>query len=163
MPKAKLTPKQALARLRKYCAYQERCHAEVRSKLLDLGVYGSDLEEIIVTLIQDGFLNEERFAKIYAGSKFRIKKWGRNKIRHALRMKKVSTYCIQKGMEEIDEQDYTDTLRMVIRKKMQQKEGTHYVRINHAAKYAISRGYEADMVWKLIKQIENEQKKGGEK
>jgi regulatory protein len=66
-------------KLRHYCAYQERCHEEVRTKLLSLKIYGSDLEEIINKLIEDDFLNEERFAKAYAGGKFRIKKWGRER------------------------------------------------------------------------------------
>ena len=64
----------ALKKLQRYCVYQERCHQEVRQKLLDLGIYGDDLEDIIVELIEDNFLNELRFAQMYAGGKFRIKK-----------------------------------------------------------------------------------------
>jgi regulatory protein len=96
----------ALLKLQAYCAYQDRCHSEVRSKLLDLGIYGDDLEDIIVALIEDNFLNEERYARSYARGKFRIKQWGRLRIRRELKFRKISDYCIRKAMEEIDENDY---------------------------------------------------------
>ena len=82
----------ALKKLQRYCAYQERCHQEVRQKLLDLGIYGDDLEDIIAELITDNFLNELRFAQIYAGGKFRIKKWGRHRIRQELKKRKYRKY-----------------------------------------------------------------------
>ena len=95
-----------LNKLRHYCAYQERCHEEVRTKLLSLKVYGDGLEEIINQLISEDFLNEERFAKAYAGGKFRMKKWGRGKIIQGLKARKISDYCIKQGMSEIPEEDY---------------------------------------------------------
>ena len=67
----------ALQKLQRYCAYQDRCHQEVRAKLLSLGVYGDEMEEIIVSLIEDKFLDEERFARSFARGKFRLKQWGR--------------------------------------------------------------------------------------
>ena len=81
-----------------YCAYQERSQMEVRNKLNELCVRNDAAEEIIAKLIQDNFINEERFACVYAGGKFRIKKWGRNKIRQALKSKGVSDYCCKKGL-----------------------------------------------------------------
>ena len=95
MKKAKkyISPEDALAKLQRYCAYQDRCHQEVRTKLIDLGVFGDTLEEIITDLIKDNFLNEERFARSYARGKFRMRKWGRIKIRQELKLRKISDYC----------------------------------------------------------------------
>lgn len=87
----KLTPASALKKIEKYCAYQERCHEEVRSKLYTFGLGADDVEEIITKLIQSNFLNEERFARAYCGGKFRQKKWGRLKIIRELKKKKLAT------------------------------------------------------------------------
>ena len=107
----------ALTRLQRYCAYQDRCHQEVRNKLLELGIFGDDLEEIIYDLIQENFLNEERYARSFARGKFRIKKWGRNRIRQELKMRNISDYCLRKAMTEIEENQYLNVLREVLRKK----------------------------------------------
>ena len=95
-----LTKEQALQKLRQYCAYQERSHKEVQQKLWDLGVKRMDHDEIISTLIEEDYLNEERFAKAFAGGKFRMKDWGRKKILYALKEKGVSEYNIKKAMKE---------------------------------------------------------------
>jgi regulatory protein len=97
MGKGEVTKTMAIGRMQRYCAYQERCHSEVRSKLLEIGMRGTELEEVIAMLIQEGFLNEERFARLYARSKFRQVQWGRVKIELALKQKQVSDYCIRKG------------------------------------------------------------------
>ncbi|HCM75832.1 MAG TPA: RecX family transcriptional regulator, partial [Cytophagales bacterium] len=78
--KQKLTPQQGLQKIYHYCAYQERSHKEVRNKLYDYGLWGSEVEDLLTRLITEDFLNEERFAKSFAGGKFRMKKWGRIKI-----------------------------------------------------------------------------------
>ena len=138
-------------KLRHYCAYQERCHEEVRTKLLSLKIYGSDLEEIINKLIEDDFLNEERFAKAYAGGKFRIKKWGRGKIINELKKRKVSAYCIKKGMEEIGEEDYLNTLNKLLSATIKKyKTNNDYETKNKVARYLISRGFESELVWGMI-------------
>ena len=110
----------ALQKMQRYCAFQERCHSEVRQKLLELSVYGDTLEEIIAELIADNYLNEERFARSYARGKFRTKAWGRNRIKQELKMRRVSEYCIRKGLEEIEEDDYLATLEKVIHKKLEE-------------------------------------------
>ncbi|MDX1685750.1 MAG: regulatory protein RecX, partial [Saprospiraceae bacterium] len=107
---------QVLERLQKYCAYQERCHSEVRNKLLNMKVYGDDLEEIISQLVQENFLNEERFARSFARGKFRMKRWGRYRIKLELKRRDISEYCINKAMSEIDEQDYLSTLDDLVEK-----------------------------------------------
>jgi len=94
---------EALVKAQKYCAYQERSHTEVRTKLLNLGQRGHDLEEIMTTLIEKGFLNEERYAVAYAGGKFRIKQWGKNKIVQQLKMRHISDYSIKRSMQQIED------------------------------------------------------------
>ena len=104
-------------------------------------------------LISDNFLNEERFAKAFVGGKFRIKKWGRIKIKIELKKRKISDYCIKKGMQEIDEDDYLKTLQEILLKKLKENpKGKEQVRNYKAAQYAISRGFEGDLVWETIKE-----------
>jgi len=148
----------ALKKLQRYCAYQERCHKEVRNKLLNLGIYGDDLENIIVDLISDDFLNEERFAKMYAGGKFRIKKWGRVRITQELKLRRISAYCIRKAMEEIEEEDYIKTLHQVFEKRLKYiKEENEFKTNTNLGKYAISRGFESHIVWREVKQRNEEE------
>jgi regulatory protein len=86
-----------LEKLKHFCAYQERSHKDIRSKLLELKIYGNELENYIAILIEENFLNEERFAKLYAGGKFRMKHWGRVKIRYGLKQHLVSEYCLKQA------------------------------------------------------------------
>lgn len=92
--------------MRRYCAAQERCHSEVRNKLLKMHVYGDELEEIMAQLVRDDFLNEERYARSFARGKFRMNHWGRFKIRMHLRQKGVSDFSIKQGLSEIDDEEY---------------------------------------------------------
>lgn len=145
---------EALRRMQRYCAYQERSHKEVRSKLLNLGIYGDSLEEIMAQLITDNFLNEERFARAYARGKFHMKQWGRRRILQELKFRDISEYCIRKAMEEIPETDYLETLEEVIRKKNDKITDTdNFVRQNKIAQYAISRGFEPDLVWEAVNHL----------
>src|SRR6187549_2075381 len=96
-----LTPAQSLQVMRKYCAYQERCHQEVRTRLLEYGVRGNDLENVMIKLIEEDFLNEERFAIAFARGKFRMNDWGMKKIEMELKMRGVSAYCIRKALDQI--------------------------------------------------------------
>jgi len=152
--KFKTEKDRALEKLQKYCAYQDRCHQEVRTKLISIEVYGDDLEDIMATLIEENFLNEERFARSYARGKFRIKRWGRVRIKQELKKRYISAYCIRKAMEEIQEEDYIDTLIKVLEKKKKQlKEKNPFVLRGKLAKYAISRGFESSVVWEMVKTL----------
>ncbi len=145
-----MTQEEAFNKLLKYCTYQERCHEEVRSKLLSLKVYGNDLEQVMSRLIEHHFLNEERYAKTYAGSKFRQMQWGRIKITLQLKFRKISEYCIREAMKEIDQDDYIKTLRQLIEKRKQQVKGDRNA-IHKTAQHLIGKGYEPDLVWKELK------------
>jgi regulatory protein len=143
---------EAFAKMQRYCAYQERCHQEVRSKLIELGIYGQDLEDIIAGLIGDNFLNEERFARTFARGKFRIKQWGRNRIRQELKSRGISDYCLRKAMEEIGEEEYQISLESLLEKRAGiLDEEDDFVRKNKLAQYAIRRGYEPELVWEMLK------------
>ena len=149
-----LTKEQALQKLKHFCAYQERSQQEVRDKLYALGLHKADVEQTISLLITEGFLNEERFAIAFAGGKFRIKQWGRIKIKLALQQKKVSPYCINKGLNIIPEKDYLVCLEKIIAtysKKTTEKNSMK--RKYKIAQYVIGRGFEPELVWDAIKNI----------
>lgn len=151
-PKKKLTPNQALIRAEATCAYQERCQQEMRDKLYDWGLHSLEVENIIARLITDNFLNEERFAIAFAGGKFRIKKWGRIKIKLELKKRKISDYCIRKAMQQIDDTDYAKTIRDLIAKKSKEiKGGKEHIRKYKIAKFVASRGFEQDLIWEILK------------
>ena len=146
-----LSKADALVKLQRFCAYQERCHREVRSKLLDLGIYGNDLEEIIAALISDNFLNEERYARTFARGKFRIKQWGRQRILRELKQRDISEYCLRKAMEEIGEVEYQATLKTLLEKKAAMLGATNeFERKHKLAKFGVQHGFEPDLVWNCI-------------
>lgn len=151
--KKKLTPTEALARAYNFCAYQERSHNEVKQRLYDYGLHSDDVEQILSRLITEGFVNEERFAKAFAGGKFRIKKWGRLKIINELNSLGLSGNCINRGMKEILDEDYLKTLQQVLEKKSKlTSEPDQFKKRNKLAQYAIGRGYEPELVWRLVKE-----------
>jgi len=152
MSKKYISYDEALAKMQYFCAYQERCHQEVRQKLYDLGIYGEEIDEIIVDLIEDDFLNELRFAEQYAGGKFRIKKWGKHKIIRKLKSKAISKYSINKALEnEIEEEDYYKTLeRLITKKNKWLKEKNPYKRKQKLVRYAINKGYESSLAWEIV-------------
>jgi regulatory protein len=136
----------------RFCAYQERSHLEVKTKLFELGASRNESDEILSDLITQGFLNEERFARAYAGGKFRIKSWGRIKISHSLEAKGLTANCIKAGLKEIDEESYLKTLRELIKKKASQiEEGNPFVKRDRIAKYMIQKGFEPELVWTTLK------------
>jgi regulatory protein len=151
------TPAQAYEKISRYCAYQERSHKEVRNKLYEYGLHRGEVDEILTRLITDGFLNEQRFAKAFAGGKFRMKKWGRNKIVHELEAHGVAPKCIQMGLKEIDAADYRKTLTRLISKKLAEtKEVNPFKRKSLVARFAIGKGYEPETVWEMLKEMSSE-------
>ena len=143
--------KEPLIKAANFCAYQERTHKEVRKKLGELEVLGDDAEEIITYLIENNYLNEERFARVFAGSKFRQKKWGRIKIRQELKMRGMSEYCLKAGMSEIDGDDYMITLQEIIKKKSKDiKDSNKSIVRQKLVKFALSKGFENDLVFDVV-------------
>lgn len=138
-----------------FCVYQERTQDEVRKRLNEWHIWGDDAEEIISELITENFLNEERFARVFAGSKFRVKKWGRLKIRFELKKRKLTEYCIKAGLSEIDGDDYYETLKTLIEKKRwdYRTEKNESLLKQKLAKFAQSKGYENELIWEAIREV----------
>jgi regulatory protein len=144
----------AKVKISKYCAYQERAHAEVEQKLYSFGLYSSQVQELIAWLITENYLNEERFAIAFSGGKFRLKKWGKIKIRQHLKMKKVSEYSINNAISGIDEEDYQNTMKTLIKQKWAIVRANNIYELrNKVARYLINKGYEPEMVWDHTKNI----------
>jgi regulatory protein len=153
MIKKRLNKEEALQKLRHYCAYQERCHQEVKEKLYSFGLYKTDVDQAISTLIEENYLNEERFAVAFVGGYFRSKHWGRVKITHALKQKGVSAYCIKKGMQEIDDEAYEKTIKDLVEKKMEQLKGEGlqaYQKKYKVSQYMMQRGFETPLVQAVL-------------
>lgn len=147
-----LDKKQALAKAENFCAYQERSQKEVRGKLLDWGIRGDELEEIITELILNNFLNEERFAKQYVSGKFNIKKWGRIKIKQGLKLKGVPEKMIQKALYSMDDDDYSKVLEDLLTKKSQLlTESDAFKRKIKLMAYLQSKGFENDLILVALK------------
>ncbi|MFB1003873.1 MAG: regulatory protein RecX [Bacteroidia bacterium] len=151
--KIRYTPSQAKSKIAKYCAYQERCHQEVRDKLYSFGLSPDDVELLIYEMIQHDLLNEERFAVAFVRGKFIYKKWGRVKIKMELKRRKISDYCIKKGIKEIDGDKYEEVLQGLLEKKISSlKTIKGYQKNYKAAQFVMNKGYEGDIVWALIKE-----------
>lgn len=144
----------ALAKIYRYCAYQERSHQEVKNKLFSYGLHSDEVDQILSKLITEGFVNEERFAKAYAGGKFRMQRWGRLKIENELNALGVSSNCIRRGMKEIPDDDYKKTLQELLKKKNKLvSESDPFKKRNKVAQFAIGRGFEPELVWRMVKEI----------
>jgi len=143
----RLDYKETKARAERYCAYQERTQKEVRDKLYSLQADSNDIEPIISELITAGFINEVRFARQFAGGKFRIKKWGRNKIVREMKAKGLSSACINEGLKEIDEADYQETLEALAKNKFESTPGTDaFIRRQKTFRFLANKGYESDLI-----------------
>jgi len=149
MNSTKLTKDQALSKIKQYCAYQERCLSEVKEKLGSYNLDKQEVEEILSQLIEENYLNEERFAIQYAGSKFRMKQWGRVKIKHALKQKQVSDDCIKKALKEVNEDDYLKTLNKLAEQKLKTLKGEEniFIKKRKLQDYLLQKGYEGELVF----------------
>ena len=143
-----VTKEQALQKLKHYCAYQERSHLEVKEKLYSLGQRKQEVDMVIAQLIEEGYLNEERFAIQFAGGKFRMKQWGRKKIMQALKEKQVSPYCIKMALAQIDDEEYMETLNKQASKKWQSLKGEKniFIKKRKLQDYLLQKGFEYELV-----------------
>lgn len=141
----------ALPKAAAFCAYQERTQQEVRERLAEWAVYGDEAEEVIAELIAQNYLNEERFAKAFAGGKFRVKGWGKRKIQQHLKQRGISGYNLTQAMNEIETDDYRQTLMNLLDKKRQQlRDDNPLVIKQKLVRFALSRGYETDLIFSVL-------------
>lgn len=146
--KGALSLEQALQKARHYCGYQERCHSEVQEKLYSFGLRKNDVEQALATLIEENYLNEERFAVQFAGGRFRLKGWGRVRIKYELKQKQVSEYCIKKALASLEEEDYAKTLQKLAEQRWEalKDEENKFARKQKLRDYLLRKGYETDLV-----------------
>lgn len=151
----KFTPQQALPKAKHYCAYQERCHREVKDKLYGFGLNTKEVDQILSTLIEENYLNEERFAIQFAGGHFRTKNWGRVKISHALKQKQVSAYCIKKALKQIDEDEYLKTLEKLFEDKLRllKSEKNIFIKKRKLQDHLMQKGYETDLIREMMNKL----------
>lgn len=151
-----ITPLEALEKGRSFCAYQERSQHEVIEKLKSFRLTKDELNYVLLQLIQGDYLNEERFARAYATGKHRIKKWGRRKIKHQLKLKGLTDKCIQLGLSEIDPDEYLQNLeQLALHKQSMIKESNAYRKKQKLIAYLYGKGYESDLIQETLNTIIN--------
>ncbi|MDR0227741.1 MAG: RecX family transcriptional regulator [Flavobacteriaceae bacterium] len=153
-PNKHISTKEAIKKLESYCAYQDRCHSEVTTKLYTLNVPSNEHDEIIVYLIENKFLNEERFARSFARGKHRISAWGKNRIITELKIRKISNTLIKYALEEISDESYDETLDRISQSKWHSFQETD-VEKKKQKLYAFlyRKGYESDIIYDKIKEL----------
>lgn len=140
----------ALQKIKHYCGYQERCHAEVKDKLYSFGLYKDEVETMLSQLIEEDYLNEERYSIAFAGGHFRMKQWGKVKIKHAMQQHKISTYCINKALAAIADTDYENTLHKLAEAKQASLKGERndFIKKTKIRNYLMQKGYEPALITK---------------
>ena len=150
-PKKNWSLEEARGKLETFCSYQERCVWELRRKLFEKGVQGAASEKIIAELQANGFVDEERFARSYARGKFRMKKWGKARIRQELKLREINASTIQKGLSEIDGEEYVTVLEREAEKKWEKtKETDAYKKRYLLTKYLMGKGFEQDLIQEAL-------------
>ncbi|GAB4154560.1 MAG: regulatory protein RecX [Winogradskyella sp.] len=150
-PQSTYTVDEAQKKLENYCAYQERCHKEVRAKLEEMKMIPEAIDKIMVHLIQQNYLNEERFAKAFVRGKFRIKKWGKNRLIRELKFRDISKYAIDVALKDIKDEDYFETLDELTQKRIAQvTEKNPYKKKKKVADYLLYRGWESHLVYQKL-------------
>ncbi len=148
------TVEEAHQKLMHFCAYRDRSHKEVEDKLTNMRMIPEAKEKIIISLMHEGFLNEERFARSFARGKFRIKKWGRIRITQELKKREISTPIIKLGLSEINEIDYRKSLYELAEKKAEQiKESNPFKRKKKLADHLLRKGYESQLVFDCVNDL----------
>lgn len=148
------TVDEAKKRLERYCAYQERCHKEVSQKLYEMRMIPEARDLIIVHLLQHNFLNEERYAKAFVRGKFRIKKWGKQRLQLELKRKDINKTIIAIALKEIDTEEYLHTFNELAKKKLEAiSESNSQKRRKKLADYLFYRGWESQLVYDKIREL----------
>ena len=154
--KTRWTPDQALTELKRWCAVQERSHEEVKTKLIEKGVYGETIDQIIAELIAENFLNELRFAKAYVSGKFKMNGWGRNKIMAGLKQHKISAFNIRKSMETIGEDEYRELMTDTMMKKRRLLSVRGLTLKQKLFSYMVQKGFESSEIHALLSDFKEE-------
>ena len=137
----------------RYCQYQDRCQKEIRNKLYENGASKDEVAELMIELIESKLIDEERYARNFARGKFRIKNWGKRKIIFELKQDQISEYCIKKGLSEIDDEEYLQTLERLTERKIPEylKDKNLFTRRAKLQRYLSQKGYEQELIAEMIK------------
>ena len=145
------TIKETTEKIQSYCAIQDRCQWEVEKKMKEWGVSEIIIENILTDLILEKFVDEQRFSESFCRGKFRIKRWGKVKIKNELKIRKISKNCIDKGLLQIENKEYLEVLKyLYIKKKNSLKDSNQFIRKGKIAKHLQQKGFESNMIWELI-------------
>lgn len=145
----------ATQKIKYYCAYQERSHKEVREKLYSFGLYKNEVEQLVADMVESDYLNEERFATAFAGGKFRMKGWGKMKIKAELKNRGVSEYCIKIGLARIDTVSYAASLEKLFNTRLQalKTEKNIFIKKRKVQQFLLQRGFEPALINAWINKI----------
>jgi regulatory protein len=152
-----ITYLEAKAKIEALCANQEKCQYDIDKKLFDWGFDEDERNQLISHLISFNFINEERFTLAYVSGKFKLKKWGRLKIKNQLKLKKISDYSINKGLKEIDLDDYWSTIVTLSLKKaneISKKDENNWIKKGKIYRFLISKGYEHELINEAIYELD---------
>ena len=153
-PDKPLTPDQVLDKIAKYCAYQERCVKDVRDKLKTFDIPQKEKNEILDYLLDNRFVNDERFAKSFVRGKINQSGWGTNKIRFHLIQKGIDKEIIDEALGQTDEETYRQRLIDILKTKSKTvKAETDFEKKRKLAAYAMQKGFEGSLVWEVLKKI----------
>ena len=149
-----MEPSVILQKIQHYCAFRERCTKEVTEKLQEWKVKPVLIESTLTRLKKDNFLDDERFAKAFARGKFRISKWGRNRIAYELKKKNIPEELIAAGLSEIEEEEYGKVIRnLILKKKNENKSGKSLNIRNKIINFVSARGFEMTLILDAIKEM----------
>jgi len=141
-------------KLENYCAYQDRCHKEVEQKMWEFHLIPEARELILLSLMKDNFLNEERFAKSYARGKFRIKSWGKQRIVRELKFRDISTYNLKTALKEIDEVEYIATIYRITENRNEVIfEPNIFKRKKKLIDFLMRKGFENELIYKVVNEV----------
>jgi regulatory protein len=144
----------ALHKAAALCSTGEKCEYDIREKLQSWGVSSEDEDKIIERLVEEKFLDENRFAQSFAKDKFRFNKWGKIKIAYALRQKQISSLVIQEALENIEDEEYMNLLIDILKAKQKStKFKDENDRQQKLFRFAQSRGFEGDLIFKVIRSL----------
>ena len=153
-PAKPLTPDQVLDKMAKYCAYQERCVKDVRDKLKTFDIPKEEKQKILAYLLDNRFVNDERFAKAFVRGKINQSGWGINKIRFHLVQKGIAKDIIDEALGQTDEEVYRQKLIDILKTKSKTlKAANDFEKKRKLAAYAMQKGFEGSLVWEVLKDL----------
>lgn len=148
------TVDEAISKMEHFCAYQERCHQEVRQKLVEMRMIPEAMDMIVGHLLQNNFLNEERFSKTFVRGKFRIKKWGKRRLIQELKKREISKFNINLAIREIEDGEYLEVFNTLIEKRWESvMESNVYKKKKKVADYMLYRGWESSLVYEKLSDL----------